>query len=125
MKTLIWIPVIVLLMSFSCVDTEDQRRSDLGVLELLEEEIIALSESVSCTNSNEWKFTAMGSKACGGPTRYIAYHQSVERKFLELVDQYTFRQQEYNRRNNVFSDCMLVASPRSVSCEGGKPILVY
>lgn len=125
MKTLIWIPVLILLMSFSCVDTEDQRRSDLGVLELLEKEIVALSESVSCTNSNEWKFTEMGSKACGGPTRYIAYHQSVERKFLELVDQYTFQQQEYNRRNNVMSDCMLVAAPRSVTCEGGKPILVY
>lgn len=107
------------------MDSEDIRKSDLSVLEVLEQEIVILSESVPCTNSSEWKFTPMGSKACGGPTRYIAYHQSVEKKFLELVDQYTFQQQEYNRKNNVVSDCMLVAPPRSVTCEGNKPILVF
>ncbi|MBC6366949.1 hypothetical protein [Algoriphagus sp. AK58] len=124
MKTLIWIPV-VFLMSFSCMDSEDVNNSDLGQLELLEKEIIALSESVPCTNSTEWKFTPMGSKSCGGPLRYIAFHQSVEKRFLELVDQYTFQQQEYNRRNNAISDCMLVGAPRAVTCEGGKPIFVY
>jgi hypothetical protein len=125
MKTLFWIPVIIVLMSFSCIDPEDQQREDLKIIELLEQEIITLSESVSCTNSDEWKFIPMGSKACGGPIRYIAYHQSVERRFLELVDQYTFQQQEYNRKNNVVSDCMLVEVPRAVTCEGGKPILVF
>lgn len=125
MKTLFWIPVIILLMSFSCVNSENPGEADLSVLKLLEEEINSLSESVPCTNSSEWKFTAMGSKACGGPLRYLAYHQSVEKRFLELVDQYTFQQQEYNRKTNAVSDCMLVATPRAVTCEGGKPILVY
>ncbi len=35
-------------------------------------EIIRLAESVPCTNASEWKFTPMGSKACGGPARYLA-----------------------------------------------------
>lgn len=124
MKNLIYLTLSLLLVSFSCMDSEDIRKSDLSVLEVLGQEIVILSESVPCTNSSEWKFTPMGSKACGGPTKYIAYHQSVEKKFLELVDQYTFQQREYNRKNNVISDCMLVIAPKAVTCEGGKPILV-
>lgn len=88
-------------------------------------EIIRLSESVACTNASEWKFTPMGSKACGGPTRYIAYHQSIERNFLDLVERFTALQKAYNEQNNVLSDCMLVGPPRTIQCEGNKAVLVY
>jgi hypothetical protein len=90
------------LVSFSCEDSENILTNQ-DFIEL-EREINALSESVTCSNSAEWKFTPMGSKACGGPLRYIAYHQSLEKEFLDLVDQYTFQQEEYNRRNNVVSE---------------------
>jgi len=123
MKNLLFIPLIILFMGFSCEDS-DNLRVDYDLAEL-EKEIIMLSESVSCTSSNEWKFTPMGSKACGGPIRYIAYHQSIDRKFLALVESFTQKQKEYNVKNNVVSDCMMVAEPKSVTCEGGKPILVY
>jgi hypothetical protein len=122
MKNLIWIPLILILLGFSCEDTENPR-TDLDLVEL-EKEIITLSESVTCTNSNEWKFTAMGSKACGGPVRYIAYHQSVEKQFLQLVDLFTQQQKEYNLKNGVVSDCRFIMEPRAVTCEGGKPVLV-
>ena len=88
-------------------------------------EIIQLSESVTCTNASEWKFTPMGSKACGGPSRYIAYHQSIEQNFLDLVERFTALQKSYNEQNKVLSDCMLVGPPRTVQCEGNKPVLVY
>ncbi len=88
-------------------------------------EIIRLAESVPCTNASEWKFTPMGNKACGGPARYIAYHQSIERNFLDLVERFTTLQKTYNEQNNVLSDCMVVAPPRTVQCEGNKPVLVY
>lgn len=123
MKNLIWLPILLLLVSFSCEDSANPR-TDLD-LASLEKEIISLSESVKCTNSIEWKFTPMGSKACGGPIRYIAYHQSVEKQFLELVDLFTQSQKEYNLKNNVVSDCMLVVSPREVTCEASKPVFVY
>jgi hypothetical protein len=124
MKKLIWIPLLLLMVSFSCEDASDKTYT-LDQLEELGKEIQALSESVSCTNSSEWRFTPMGSKACGGPIKYIAYHQSIEEKFLDLVTQYTKLQAEYNQKNNVISDCMLIAPPRSVTCEGNKPILSY
>jgi hypothetical protein len=122
MKNTLWIFLFLLTASFSCEDSENiMTNQDLVELE---KEIIALSESVACTNSAEWKFTPMGSKACGGPIRYIAYHQSVEREFLALVDRFTVEQQAFNLKNNVVSDCMLVVAPRSVTCEGGKPVFV-
>ena len=123
MKNLVWIPLILLLFGFSCEDSENPK-TDLDLVQL-EKEIISLSESVSCTNSGEWKFTPMGSKACGGPVRYIAYHQSVEKQFLALVELYTQQQKEYNVKNNVVSDCMMALEPRLVTCEAGKPILVF
>ncbi len=123
MKNLLWISLFLLLVSFSCEDSENILTNQ-DFIEL-EREINALSESVTCTNSAEWKFTPMGSKACGGPLRYIAYHQSLEKEFLDLVDQYTVQQEEYNRRNNVVSDCMLALPPKSVTCEGGRPIFTY
>lgn len=125
MKKLIWIPILILMVSFSCEDQDSNRQFDLNQIEELRQEIITLSESITCNNSSEWKFTPMGSKACGGPILYIAYHQSVEKKFLDLVEQYTKLQAEYNQRNNVVSDCALVAPPRNVICEGGKPFFVY
>ena len=114
------------ILSFSsCEVFEDNSKSyKLEEIEELRTEIIALSESVSCTNSAEWKFTPMGSKACGGPVQYIAYHQSVEVAFLDLVEQYTRLQEEYNRKYNIISDCSLLIAPRGVICEGGKPIFI-
>ena len=88
-------------------------------------EIIRLAESVPCTNASEWKFTPMGNKACGGPARYIAYHQSVEREILDLVNRFTALQKAYNEKNNVISDCLLVGPPRTIQCEANKAILVY
>jgi hypothetical protein len=88
-------------------------------------EIIRIAESVPCTNPSEWKFTPMGNKACGGPARYIAYHQSVEREFLDLVERFTSLQKAYNEKNNVLSDCLLVGPPRTIQCEGNKATLVY
>ncbi|MCM0059294.1 MAG: hypothetical protein NBV57_00405 [Algoriphagus sp.] len=88
-------------------------------------EIIRLSESVACTTASEWKFTPMGSKACGGPARYIAYHQSIERNFLDLVERFTALQKAYNEQNNVLSDCLLVGPPRTIQCEANKAVLMY
>jgi len=88
-------------------------------------EIIRLADSVPCTNASEWKFTPMGNKACGGPARYIAYHQSVERELLDLVEQFTIAQKAYNETNNVLSDCLLVGPPRTIQCEANKAVLVY
>ena len=122
MKRSILVMLSLILTSFSCIDQEQE--TSLESLEALEAEINALSESVPCSNAAEWKFTPMGSKACGGPIRYIAYHVSVENQFLDLVNEYTSRQEAFNKKYDVISDCSLLVAPKGVTCEGGKPILV-
>lgn len=121
MKNLLWAGLALLLLSFSC---EDQDRP-LGSMDSLEKQILQLSESVGCSNSSEWKFAPMGSKACGGPARYIAYHASVEIEILPLIDQFTAQQKQYNQQTGAVSDCSLVAIPNAITCEGGKAVLRY
>jgi hypothetical protein len=116
----------IFLMVVSCeLSTNEPLIITAEELLVSQTEIIRLSESVPCTNASEWKFTPMGNKACGGPARYIAYHQSIERNFLDLVERFTALQKAYNEQNNVLSDCMLVGPPRTIQCESNKPVLVY
>jgi hypothetical protein len=121
--------ITIFLISLMVVSCELSTTEPLVITaeELLNQqtEIIRLSESVACTNASEWKFTPMGNKACGGPARYIAYHQSIERNFLDLVERFTALQKAYNEQNNVLSDCMLVGPPRTIQCEANKAVLVY
>lgn len=120
----------LILLSFflisSCELSDDNSKSyQVEEIEDLYNEIIKLSESVTCTNSADWKITPMGNKACGGPAQYIAFHQSIETEFLDLASQYSKLQAEYNKKNNSVSDCSLIVAPRSVICEGGKAVLIY
>jgi hypothetical protein len=118
--------ILITLFSLSACEllNDDSKKYELEEIEELYSEIISLSQSVSCTNSAEWNITPMGSKACGGPTQFIAYHQSVQQRFLDLVSQFTRLQAEYNEKYEIVSDCALLVAPRGVVCEGGKPIFL-
>ncbi len=95
-------------------------------LEKLYDEIVELSQSETCSNPDNWKYTAIGSKACGGPTGYIAYPKSIdESNFLSLVEDYTLTQKSYNEKSGMMSDCSLPAEPTGITCEDGKAKLVY
>ena len=121
--------IVIFLISLFVISCELSTTEPLVItaeeLVAAQAEIIRLAESVPCTNASEWKFTPMGNKACGGPARYIAYHQSVERELLDLVEQFTIAQKAYNETNNVLSDCLLVGPPRTIQCEANKAVLVY
>ena len=90
------------------------------------ENIVSISESEDCLNSNDWLFTAIGNKACGGPTGFIAYSQNIDTvNFLNLVEDYTLAQKDYNQKWGIMSDCSVPPSPSSVKCENGFPVLIY
>lgn len=118
---------LFLLFAFGCdsVDSENPvvYPSDM---QKVYEEIISLSESQNCTDSSDWLFTAYGSKACGGPIGYIAYSNKIDQAyFLGLVNKFTELQTEHNQKTGAVSDCALAIRPTSVSCENGKPKLIY
>ncbi len=90
------------------------------------EEIVSLSESKTCSDSADWLFTAYGANACGGPIGYIAYSKKIDQAyFLDLVEKFTELQTEHNRKTGAVSDCALAIRPTGVSCQNGKPKLVY
>lgn len=99
---------------------DNQLLSDLYI------EIVALSTSYTCSNENDWKYTAIGSKACGGPTGYIAYSKKLDRHaFLAKVDFYTHQQDLYNKKWGIVSDCTIPPEPKGVTCEENKAVLEY
>ena len=124
---------LILIMIFgSCSSAQKSithnstKKSDEALLKSQFDQIQNLSNSVSCSNSSEWKFTPLGSKACGGPTQYIAYSIKIDTtEFLNLVKTFTENQKEYNKKWNIISDCMMQMPPKEIVCENGKPQLYY
>lgn len=89
-------------------------------------EIQNLAYSVSCSDANDWLFTAYGAKACGGPQGYIPYSNKIDTvAFLQKIEAYTQAEKEYNFNHGVVSTCDIPASPKSVVCENGYPTLKY
>jgi len=102
------------------------KEEDVATLENLLTEIKEIAESEACENANKWEFTAIGKKACGGPTGYIAYSEKIDKgEFLELVDTYTKAMNDFNMKWDIFSDCIVTPKPKNVSCKDGKAILNY
>ena len=90
------------------------------------DEFANLVYSVSCTNANNWSFTAYGSKACGGPQGYIAYSNDIDTTlFLEKVAEYTEAENQYNIKWGIVSDCAITPTPIALICENGVPVLQY
>jgi hypothetical protein len=89
-------------------------------------EIETLAYSVSCTNLDDWTFTAYGSKACGGPQGFIPYSTQIDTvAFLQMVANYTEAEHQYNIRWSIISTCDLPNQPISIECQNGFPILKY
>lgn len=115
------------LLQVSCSkDDHSSKDKDLKELEALYKEIDLMSKSNICVNAADWAFTAIGSKACGGPTNFIAYSTKLNTvEFLKKVQAYTEAQDKFNKKWRIYSDCMLIAMPQRVDCVNGKAELIY
>ncbi len=95
-------------------------------LELKYQDIQAVANSKPCIDSTDWKFTSIGTRACGGPQGYIAYSSEIdEPNFLQKVREYSDLEDEYNRKSGISSTCDLPAEPTGVRCENLKPVFIY
>jgi hypothetical protein len=88
-------------------------------------EILSIANGVTCTNAANWKIVAIGSKACGGPTGFIAYEKSInETVFLKKVEDYTKAQADFNKKWGAFSTCDIPIKPSGVECVDGKAKMI-
>ncbi len=130
-KTRFWLmagSLITLAVAVAC-----EKQSLMGspeaeslLLERLYDEIDSLAASYPCHDVEEWRFTAVGEKACGGPAGYIAYSTAMDTAgFLNKVEIYTQLQRAYNIKWDVVSDCMFLTPPSHIICEENKAKLVW
>ena len=119
--------LILTFCSTGCKDTEMvSQEADQAQLDAQYAEILKLSTQYSCENSGEWKFTAYGSQACGGPVGYIAYSVKInEQDFMAKVKAFGENQVAFNKKYGVFSTCAIIVPPKNIICENSKPKFVY
>ena len=116
--------LVTLIANWSC----DSANDDISQNDLDSQlnEIRAMVENETCTDSSEWLFVGLGAKPCGGPTDYIAYSTNMDvGTFLELVERYNQDVRAFNEENGLISDCAIEPAPSAIVCEDGRAVLVY
>ena len=109
--------------SSSSVSSEQQEREELA---LLKKEIEDMVTDISCTNGENCRFLAFGSKPCGGPWSYLIYNTAIDtEKLKNLVENYNQKEQDFNIKYNIISDCMYVLPPIRVDCINGVCAPIY
>ncbi len=99
-----------------------QEREDIRMMRA---SIDSLRDSYVCRGTDDWRVSPIGSKPCGGPASYIAYHKEIELEILPKIQEFTRRQAAYNQKRNLFSDCRVEPQPSGVQCKSGQAVLLY
>ena len=114
------------LVLFACSDrNESTKETEYEQLNLMLVNLQTNSSDISCTNPAEWKFVAIGSRACGGPSGFIGYHVSEEAFILSLVEAYTNAEENFNEKWGIISPCDIITAPKGIACVDGKAVLTY
>lgn len=115
--------ILTLIICFSC-STDDcgdcpvTPEEMLARMQAIDAEIDAML-STSCGSGGTCMATAYGSKACGGPVKYIVHSTNMDMiRFNSLVNEYTELNKEYNIATEAISDCSLPGKP-IVECVSG------
>ncbi|MEG1667640.1 hypothetical protein [Chryseobacterium sp.] len=104
---------------------ESSKKYDEANLDKLKSIIESEIAKEKCTVASEWTFAPMGAKACGGPVSYIAYPKKIEASILRKIENYTQTMSDFNKKYGITSDCMMIAEPTGLRCQGEKAVLVY
>lgn len=91
-----------------------------AMLQELEREARALARTEGCGGAAQCATVPVGAKACGGPRTHLVYcpattdTAALNAKLRELAE----AEEEYNRVNQIASDCMFVGPPEVESVGG-------
>lgn len=124
-----WILLSLTLVAFiasSCKEEQLSQQQEEAQLKALFIDIEAMTTSISCEDPSEWFFSALGSKACGGPAGYVSYSSKIDTVlFLQKVQEYSAQQEQFNKRWGIISNCTVTPQPTGVFCENGAPVFTY
>ncbi len=121
---------LLLVVSFSlfygCEGKMNSQEEDFQELIEWYDSILVMAQNENCTDAANWGITAIGAKACGGPTGYIAYSLNIDiENFLNEVADYTAAQNAFNIKWGSTSDCMVPLMPTGIDCINGDLHFTY
>lgn len=125
--TLKAIALLAIVFGCSSEEPETTQNEDLQELSTLKTEIEEITLKGICSISeNNCDFIALGSKPCGGAQSYIVFSTSISIDLLkEKVSIYNEKENEFNHKWGVTSDCTVVLPPIRVECIDGICTAIY
>ena len=92
-----------------------------GKTETLWKKIQAANADTSCDTQSQCHTIGAGSKACGGPERYIAWSSKNNDGAMlkELVEQHSAARRADDKRDQMMSTCSMISDPGAV-CRAGQ-----
>jgi hypothetical protein len=119
--------VFFFIVSCSLNDSDSNTQEEEFAYLIKQKEIIEqMAVSVPCTENTSCDYVAFGSKPCGGSWTYLAYNTGINVDlFLQRVADYNSKENEYNIKWGIISDCAVPAPPISVDCIDGVCTAIY
>jgi hypothetical protein len=109
-----------------CAGATDGSGRTASDIDVSRQEVLELAaQDAHCGGPSECAALGFGSKACGGPSSFLAYAPgSPNAADVEAAAQrFTDEEDEYNRANQIGSDCSLEMAPE-VTCSAGECVFV-
>jgi|JI71714BRNA_FD_contig_31_2552814_length_986_multi_3_in_0_out_0_2 hypothetical protein len=84
------------------------------------QQLTTLIGKASASNANACRVLAVGHKACGGPSGYLAYSTETvdEAQLQQLAQRYTDTERQQQTRSGMMSNCMMAPEPSVVWVDG-------
>jgi hypothetical protein len=114
--------IVLLFQSFQCEDNAIpvEQSFDLVSLQQERQNILDYIATFTCDENATCNMIAFGSKACGGPQKYLVFSSTVDLAYLrEQVTNYNALEKAYNLTYGIFSNCMAVLPPENIGCADG------
>ena len=90
-------------------------------IDKLKVEIKAMADASVCSEEFTCYSVGIGAKPCGGFWEYIVYSSSIDvETFLAKIKILNEKENEYNKKYSIQSDCFMAMPPSSISCIEGK-----
>jgi len=85
------------------------------------QQLLAESQRSGCDQDSQCHSLGVGAKACGGPERYLAWsdRQRSDQRLQQLAARYAAARTADDQRQQLMSNCALVADPGAV-CRAGR-----
>ena len=120
--------LLMFIMTFQCDknEAENHCKNQMSCLAEMSTTIHNLIDTSVCSEEDECRFIALGSKPCGGLWSYLVYSTSIDTtKLTTLVEEYNTLEKRINQECNRISDCMVAMPPQRLECQDNKCIASY